>query len=93
LSREEVLKYLEVHFFSLALTAIGIFVVCVFLLFFFITREEYIYAAVVVALMVIALLGALELERFAKILKRQEKATTQKTQITPFVSAYVRFIL
>jgi len=73
LSREEVLKYLEVHFFSLALTAIGIFVVCVFLLFFFITRGEYLYAAVVVALMVLALLGALELERFAKILKKQEK--------------------
>ena len=73
MSREEVLKYLEVHFFSLALTAIGIFVVCVFLLFFFITRGEYLYAAVVVALMVLALLGALELERFAKILKKQEK--------------------
>lgn len=86
MSREEVLKYLEVHFFSLALTAISIFVVCVFLLFLFISRGEYVYAAVVVALMVIALLGALELERFAKILKRQEKTTTQKTQITPFAS-------
>ena len=89
MSREEVLKYLEVHFFSLALTAIGIFVVCVFLLFFFISRGEYIYAAVVIVLMVIALLGALELERFAKILKKQEKATTQKTQITPFASVLV----
>ena len=42
-----------------------------------------------IALMVIALLGALELERFAKILKKQEKATTQKTQITPFASVLV----
>ena len=86
MSREEVLKYLEVHFFSLALTAISIFVVCVFLLFFFISRGEYIYAAVVVALMIIALIGAVELERFAKIIKKQEKATIQKTQITLFAS-------
>jgi FlaA1/EpsC-like NDP-sugar epimerase len=86
LSRENVLKYFEVRFFSLALTSIGIFVVCVFFLFFFISRREYIYAAIVVAFMVIALLGALELGRFAKILKKREKGTAQKTQIIPFAS-------
>jgi hypothetical protein len=89
LSRDEVSKYFEVRFFSLALMAIAIFVVCAFLLFFFISRGQYIYAMVVIALMVITLLGALELERYAKILKNQEKATVQKTQIAPFVSILI----
>jgi hypothetical protein len=89
LSRDEVSKYFEVRFFSLALMAIAIFVVCAFLLFFFMSRGQYIYAMVVIALMVITLLGALELERYAKILKNQEKATVQKTQIALFVSILI----
>jgi FlaA1/EpsC-like NDP-sugar epimerase len=84
LSREEVKKYFEVRFFSLALMAIGIFVVCVYLLFFFISRGQYVYAVAVIALAVIVLLAALELSRYAKILKRHEKAAVQKTQIAPF---------
>jgi hypothetical protein len=89
LSREEVTKYFEVRFFSLALMAIGIFVVCVFLLFFFISRGQYIYALALIALMVIVLLAALELLRYAKILKRHEKAAVQKPQIAPFASIAV----
>jgi FlaA1/EpsC-like NDP-sugar epimerase len=89
LSTDEVSKYFEVRFFSLALMAITIFVVCAFLLFFFMSQRQYIYAIVVTALMVITLLGALELRRFAKILKRQEKATVQKTQIAPFASILI----
>jgi FlaA1/EpsC-like NDP-sugar epimerase len=89
LSRDEVSKYFEVRFFSLALMAIAIFVVCAFLLFFFMSRGQYIYTVVVIALMALALLGALELRRFAKILKRQEKATVQKTQIAPFASILI----
>jgi hypothetical protein len=74
LSREEVTKYFEVRFFSLALMAIGVFVVCVFLIFFFVSRGQYIYAVVVMALMVVVLLAALELLRYARILKRRGKA-------------------
>jgi 4-hydroxybenzoate polyprenyltransferase len=66
--------------------AIGIFVVCVFLLFFFISRGQYVYAVAVIALAVIVLLAALELSRYAKILKKREKAAVQKTQIAPFES-------
>jgi hypothetical protein len=73
LSRDEVTKYFEVRFFSLALMAIGIFVIGVFLLFFFTSRGQYIYSVLVVALMIIALVGAVELARYAKILKRREK--------------------
>ena len=80
MSREEVTKYFEVRFFSLALMAIGIFVVCIILLFFFISRGQYVYAVAVIALMVIVLLAALELSRYAKILKKREKAAVQKTQ-------------
>jgi membrane protein YdbS with pleckstrin-like domain len=87
LSREEVKKYFEVRFFSLALMAIGIFVVCVFLLVFFISRGQYVYAVAVIALAVIVLLAALELYRYTKILKRREKVRVQKTQIAPF--AYI----
>jgi hypothetical protein len=89
LSREEVTKYFEVRFFSLALMAIGIFVVFVFLLFFFISRGQYVYAVAVIALIVIVLLAALELLRYAKILKRHEKAAVQKPQIAPFASIVV----
>ena len=89
MSREEVTKYFEVRFFSLALMAIGIFVVCVFLLFFFISRGQYVYAVAVIALIVIVLLAALELLRYAKILKRHEKAVVQKPQIAPFASIAV----
>jgi hypothetical protein len=81
LSREEVTKYFEVRFFSLALMAIGFFVVCVFLLFFFTSRGQYIYSVLVVTLMIIALVGAVELTRYAKILKRREKDRLQKMQI------------
>ena len=87
MSREEVKKYFEVRFFSLALMAIGIFVVCVFLLVFFISRGQYVYAVAVIALAVIVLLAALELYRYTKILKRREKVRVQKTQIAPF--AYI----
>jgi FlaA1/EpsC-like NDP-sugar epimerase len=86
LSRDEVKKYFEVRFFSLAIMAVGIFVVCVFLLFFFISRGQYVYAFAVIALAAMVLLVALELSRYAKILKRREKATVQKTQIVPFAS-------
>jgi len=78
LSREEVKKYFEVRFFSLAFMAIGIFAVCVYLLFFFMSRGQYVYAVAVIALIVIVLLAALELLRYAKILKRHEKVAVQK---------------
>ena len=69
--------------------AIGIFVVFVFLLFFFISRGQYVYAVAVIALAVIVLLAALELLRYAKILKRREKAAVQKTQTAPFTSIVI----
>jgi hypothetical protein len=81
LSRDEVAKYFEVRFFSLALMAIGFFVVCVFLLFFFTVRGQYIYSVLVVTLIIIALVGAVELTRYAKILKRREKDRVAKMQI------------
>jgi len=84
LSRDEVKKYFEVRFFSLALMAIGVFAVCVFLLFFFASRGQYVYAVAVTALAIIVLLAALELLRYAKILKRREKVTVQKIQTAPF---------
>ena len=89
LSRDEVTKYFEVRFFSLALTAIGIFVVCLFLLFLFVSRGQYVYAVAVIALMVIVLLAALELLGYAKILKRRGKAVVQKTQTAPFAHLVV----
>ena len=89
MSRDEVKKYFEVRFFSLALMAIGIFFVCIFLLFFFISRGQHAYAVALIALIVIVLLAALELLRYAKILKKREKAAVQKTQIAPFASIVV----
>jgi hypothetical protein len=89
LSREEVKKYFEVRFFSLALMAIGIFVVCVFLFFFFISRGQYVYAVALIALIVIVLLAALELSKYAKILRKGEEVAVQKTQIAPFASIVV----
>jgi hypothetical protein len=78
LSTKEVTKYFEVRFFSLALMAIGFFVVCMFLLLFFTSRGQYIYSVLVVALMIIALVGAVEMARYAKILKRREKDRVSK---------------
>ena len=79
MSRDEVNKYFEVRFFSLALMAIGIFAVCVFLLFFFASRGQYVYAIAIIALAVTVFLAALELYRYAKSLKKREKAAFQKT--------------
>jgi hypothetical protein len=79
LSKDEVKKYFEVRFFSLALMAIGIFAVCVFLLFFFASRGQYVYAIAVIALAVVVLLAALELLGYVKSLKKREKAAVQKT--------------
>jgi membrane protein YdbS with pleckstrin-like domain len=70
LSRDEITKYFEVRLFSLVLMAISTFVVCVFLFFFFISQEQYVYSAAVFVLMVIVFLGALELLRYAKSIKR-----------------------
>jgi hypothetical protein len=86
LSREEVKKYFEVRFFSLAVMAIGMFVVCVFLFFFFMSRGQYVYAVAVIALAVVILLATVELLRYAKILKKHERAEVQKTQTAPFKS-------
>jgi len=58
--------------------AIGFFVVCVFLLFFFTSRGQYIYSVLVIALMIIALVGAVIMARYAKILKRREKDRISK---------------
>jgi len=73
LSRDEVKKYFEVRFFSLALMAIGIFAVCVFLFFFFVARGQYVYAVAVIALAVAVFLAALELLGYVKLLKKREK--------------------
>jgi hypothetical protein len=89
MSRDEVSKYFEVRFFSLALMAIGIFVVCVFLLLFFASRGQYAYAVAAMALMVIVLLAALKLLGYAKVLKRRGKAVVQKTQTAPFAGIVV----
>ena len=78
MSRGKVTKYFEVRFFSLAVMAIGFFVVCVFLLFFFTSRGQYIYSVLVIALMIIALVGAVIMARYAKILKRREKDRISK---------------
>ena len=92
MSRDEVSKYFEVRLFSLVLMAIGFFVVCVFLLFFFISRGQYVYSVAVIVLMVIVLLGALELSRYAKSLKTREKAAVQKNQIAPILLLLLRFV-
>ena len=92
MSRDEVSKYFEVRLFSLVLMAISFFVVCVFLLFFFISREQYAYSVAVIVLMVIVLLGALELSRYAKSLKTREKAAVQKNQIAPILPLLLRFV-
>ena len=80
MSREEVKKYFEVRFFSLAIVAIGIFAVCIFLFFFFALRGQYVYAFAVMALAVVVLLAALELLGYVKSLKKPEKAGVQKTE-------------
>ena len=73
LSSDEVSKYLEVYLFSLVLMAVSFLIVCVFLFFLFISREQYAYAVAIIALMVITLLGARELLRYAKSLKKKSR--------------------
>jgi len=80
LSREQVKKYFEVRFLSLALTAIGIFAVCIFLFFFFMSKGQYVYAFAVIALALVVLLATLELLGYVKSLKKREKADVQKTK-------------
>jgi amino acid transporter len=78
LSRDEVTKYFEVRFISLALMAIGILAVCVFLLFLFVSRGQYVYAFASITLMVIILFAAVGLLRYARILRKRENAVVQK---------------
>jgi FlaA1/EpsC-like NDP-sugar epimerase len=73
LSNDEVTKYFEVRMFSLVLMAVSILIVCTFLFFLFISREQYAYAVAVSALLVITLLAALELSRYTKSLKKARK--------------------
>ena len=73
MSSDEVTKYFEVYLFSLVLMAVSFLIVCTFLFFLFISREQYAYAVAVIALMVIVLLGALELSKYAKSLKKTRK--------------------
>jgi hypothetical protein len=85
LSRDEVKKYFEARFFSLALIAIGILAVCVFLFVFFASRGQYVYAFAIIALAIVVLLAALELLGYVKSLKKREKATAQKTKTIAFI--------
>jgi FlaA1/EpsC-like NDP-sugar epimerase len=73
LSNDDVTKYFEVRLFSLVLMAVSILIVCTFLFFLFISREQSAYAVVVSVLMVIILLAALELSSYAKSLKKARK--------------------
>jgi FlaA1/EpsC-like NDP-sugar epimerase len=85
LSRDEVQKYFEVRFFSLALMAIAVVAVCVFLFVFFASRGQYVYAVAVIALAVAVFLAALELLGYVKSLKKGEKAAAQKTKTIVFI--------
>jgi hypothetical protein len=85
LSRDEVKKYFEVCFFSLALMAIAVVAVCVFLFVFFASRGQYVYAVAVIALAVAVFLAALELLGYVKSLKKHEKAVVQKTKTAVFI--------
>lgn len=89
MSRDEVKKYFEVRFFSLALVAIAVVAVCVFLFVLFALRGQYVYAFAVIALAVVVLLAALELLGYVKSLKKSEKVTVQKTTITTAFSRKV----
>ena len=77
MSRGEVLKYFEVRLFSLALVAIMIFFLCMFLFFLFIWRGQYVYATAIVALMIIVVYGAIKLFQYAKTFRKIHRSSNE----------------
>jgi hypothetical protein len=71
LSRDEVLKYLEVCLASLAIVAIVGFFVCQVLFFFFIFRREYVYAFAMAVLMVITIFGVIKLLQYVRTYREE----------------------
>ena len=60
------------------LVAIGILAVCVFLVFFFVSRGQYVYAVAVAALAVVLFFATQVLYRYAVRLRKHEKETGSK---------------
>jgi uncharacterized membrane protein YqjE len=73
LSHDQILKYFEVRLVSLAIVAIGIFLLCLVLFIFFILQKEYLYAVAVTGLMVVTILGAIKLLQYAKTYREELK--------------------
>jgi membrane protein YdbS with pleckstrin-like domain len=73
LSHDQILKYFEVRLVSLAIVAIGVFFICLVLVFFFILRREYLYAVAVTVLMVVTILGAIKLLQYARTYREELK--------------------
>lgn len=77
LSRDKIAKYFEVRLFSLVIMAAAIFILCIFLLFLFVWREQYIYAAMIVGVMVILILAATRLLQYARTLGQASPTSKQ----------------
>jgi hypothetical protein len=70
LSTEQVRKYFEVRLFSLVLVAAVVFIICLFFLFLFVWRKQYVYAGAVVPVAVILAVSAVKVWRYAGMYKR-----------------------
>ena len=71
MSRDEVTKYFEVRLYSLAMVAIMIFILCMFLFFLFMLRGQYVYAVIIAGAMVLMVVGAIKLTQYARIFKKK----------------------
>jgi hypothetical protein len=72
LTKDQVAKYFEVRLRSLAIMAVLVVILCIFLSFLFVWRGQYLYAAVMISLAVIVALAAVRLPEYARLFRRSE---------------------
>lgn len=76
MTKDQVAKYFEVRLRSLAIMAVLVVILCIFLSFLFVWRGQYLYAAVMIGLAVIVALAAVRLPAYARLFRRSKGSTS-----------------
>jgi hypothetical protein len=72
LTQDQVAKYFEVRLRSLAIMAVLVAILCIFLSFLFVWRGQYLYAAIMIGLAIIVALAAARLPEYARLFRRSK---------------------
>jgi len=88
LSEDQVAKYFEVRLRSLAIMAVAVVALFIFLFFLFVWRGQYLYAAVMIGLVIIVALAAAKLPGYARLFRKSKMKSARDASKYVNSSAY-----